>query len=233
MSLPVQLHHAVMQGLRGSDKTGVPRTTGHGSISSPSATSGTGTPSQSDCLGAVQLLDLRPLRFSRTAHRSNPQPREPMQVAHHRAGTVERDVHSLGGQVQPLPAFDVVVLDHVPAGVLYVLPVQPHHAVVQGLRVRQHRRAQVHRRAGGGSGAHLLGGRSVWSVAVAAAVLGLYPEEVLDSIGQIGLVGRRIGGTSRLCPNGSCRSPCRPPSTRCGISSRARCRCRRAAPRTG
>ena len=124
-----------------------------------------------------------------------------MQVAHHRAGTVERDVHSLGGQVQPLPTFDVVVLDHIPAGVLYVRPVQPHHAVVQGLRVRQHRRTQVHRRAGRGSGAHLPGCRSVWSVAVAATVPGLYPEEVLDSIGQIGLVVRRIGRTSRCAPN--------------------------------
>ena len=123
-----------------------------------------------------------------------------MQVAHHRAGTVERDLHSLGGQVQPLPALDVVVLDHVPTGVLYVLPVQLHHAVVQVLRVRQHRRAQVHRRAGRGSGAHLPGGRPVWSVAVAATVPGLYPEEVLDSIGQIGLVVRRIGGTSRCAP---------------------------------
>ena len=120
-----------------------------------------------------------------------------MQVAHHRARTVERDVHSGGGQVQPLPAFDVVVLDHIPAGVLDVLPVQPHHAVMQGLRVRQHRRAQVHGGPGRGSGAHLLGGRSVWSVAVAAAVLGLYPEDVLDSIGQVGL---RIGCTSRCAP---------------------------------
>ena len=68
-----------------------------------------------------------------------------MQVAHHRARPVERDVHSLGGKVQPLPAFDIVVLDHVPAGVFYVLPVQLHHAVVQVFRVRQHRSAQVHR----------------------------------------------------------------------------------------
>ena len=123
-----------------------------------------------------------------------------MQVAHHRARTVERDVHFGGGQVQPLPTLDVVVLDHVPTGVLYVLPVQPHHAVMQGLRVRQHRRAQVHRQAGRGSGAHLLRGRSVWSVAVAVAVLGLYPEDVLHSIGQVGLVVRRIGGTSRCAP---------------------------------
>ena len=148
-------------------------------------------------LGPEQLLDLRPLGFSGTAHRSNPQPREPMQVAHHCAGTVERDVHSGGGQVQPLPAFDVVVLDHVPAGVLYVLPVQLHHAVMQGLRVRQHRRGQVHRQAGRGGAAHLLRGRSVWSVVVAAAVLGLYPEDVSDSIGQVSL---RIGRLARYAP---------------------------------
>ena len=72
--------------------------------------------------------------------------------------------------------------------------------MVQGLRVRQHWRAQVHRRAGRGSGAHLPGGRPVWSLAVAPAVPGPYPEEVLDSIGQIGLVVRRIGRTSRCAP---------------------------------
>ena len=75
-------------------------------------------------------------------------------------------------------------------------PVQLHHAVMQGFRARQNRRAQVHRRAGRGSGTHLLGGRSVWSV-VAGAVLGLYSEDVLDSIGQVGL---RIGSLSRCAP---------------------------------
>ena len=49
-------------------------------------------------------------------------------------------------------------------------------------------------------GAHLPGGRPVWSLAVAATVPGLYPEEVLDSIGQIGVDVRRIGGTSRCAP---------------------------------
>ena len=68
---------------------------------------------------------------------------------------------------------------------------------MQGLRVRQHRRAQVHRQARRRGTAHLPRGRSVRSVAVAVAVLGLHPEDVAHSVGQ---VGPGIGRLVRYAP---------------------------------